>query len=268
MAKDIAHVVEGMDLLQDGFAARYRAAVAAKPSARQIKIGRLFLNGPNAGNLVLSVADPGGLILGVTDIRNLFRGITNPGTLFLGGTDPRIDEAVDEALAKTQFQVIPLGQDFKTKWLQAQQDANIVAVVGAWLSDQKYQYKLGVSTRSKSVILLGGILHAAEYRKALQRQAEWQRTLAGVFKKVDFIALPTLQTLPLTIPLIGNPALLEARVLAFQNTAAVNFAGNPAVVLPIPVRHASVPVTSLQLVGPRLSEAALLNAGRLIESNR
>ena len=30
MAKDVAHVVEGMDLLQDGFAARYRAAMACR----------------------------------------------------------------------------------------------------------------------------------------------------------------------------------------------------------------------------------------------
>jgi amidase len=48
----------------------------------------------------------------------------------------------------------------------------------------------------------------------------------------------------------------------------VNFAGNPALAIPIPVNDKTVPVTSLQLVGPRLSEAALLNAGRLIESER
>src|SRR3984893_1467155 len=42
MGKDIAHVVEGMDLLQDGFAARYRAAMAAKPLAKNIRIGRLY----------------------------------------------------------------------------------------------------------------------------------------------------------------------------------------------------------------------------------
>jgi amidase len=59
MAKDVAGVVRGMDLLQDGFAARYEAAVAAKPSAKVIKIGRLNLS----------------------------------------GTDRRIDRAVDEALA-------------------------------------------------------------------------------------------------------------------------------------------------------------------------
>jgi len=59
---------------------------------------------------------------------------------------------------------------------------------------------------------------------------------------------------------------LEARVLALQNTSPVNFGGNPALAIPIPVERASVPVTSLQLVGPRLSEAQLLNAGRLIEA--
>jgi Asp-tRNA(Asn)/Glu-tRNA(Gln) amidotransferase A subunit family amidase len=53
-----------------------------------------------------------------------------------------------------------------------------------------------------------------------------------------------------------------------QNTVAVNYAGNPALAVPIsmPPQGKTIPVTSLQLVGPRLSEAALLNAGRLIEN--
>jgi len=267
MAKDVAHVVEGMDLLEDGFAARYRAAVAAKPSGKQIKVGRLYLNEPDPGNLILGVADPGSLVLGVTDLRNLFFSLTDPRMLSLGGTDPRIDKAVDEALAKSQFRVVRLGQDFTAKWRQAQKDSNVVAATGAWISGQKYQDKLGVSVRTKSVLLLGEILRKTEYEKALRRQAEWQRTLGKIFNKVDFIAVPTLQSLPLTVPLFGSSAVLEARVLALQNTSAVNFAGNPALAVPIPVEHASVPVTSLQLVGPRLSEAQLLNAGRLVEAS-
>ena len=55
-------------------------------------------------------------------------------------------------------------------------------------------------------------------------------------------------------------------MLGLQNTVAVNFAGNPALALPIPMHDAKVAVTSLQLVGPRLSEAELLNAGRLVEA--
>jgi Asp-tRNA(Asn)/Glu-tRNA(Gln) amidotransferase A subunit family amidase len=60
--------------------------------------------------------------------------------------------------------------------------------------------------------------------------------------------------------------LLEAQLLNLQNTAAVNFAGNPALAIPIRVHHGSTPVTSLQLVGRPFSEAELLNAGHLIES--
>jgi len=123
-----------------------------------------------------------------------------------------------------------------------------------------------VRPRTKAVIILGRVLYPGPYQQALQRRAEWQRALSQIFKKVDFIALPTLQTPPLTIPLIGNTALLEAQMLNLQNTVAVNFAGNPALAVPVPMNDKQVPVTSLELVGPRLSEAQLLNAGRLVEA--
>ena len=226
IAKDIAHVAQGMDLLQTGFAARYRAAVAAKPATKNIKIGRLYLS----------------------------------------GTDPRIDQALDQALAEGQFHLVVLNQAFKAKWEQATKDGNTMAAASAWLSDQQYLDKIRVRARTKATIILGRVMYPGQYRQALQNQAKWQHALRQVFKKVDFIALPTLQSLPPTIPFIGNTALLEARILNLQNTAAVNFAGNPALAIPIPVNDKKVPVTSLQLVGPRLSEARLLNAGRLIEA--
>ena len=142
-----------------------------------------------------------------------------------------------------------------------------MAAAGAWINYKNYFGKLGVSAKTEAIIALGEFEYTTNYQNALKRQAEWQYALAQVFKKVDFIALPTLQTLPPTIPLIGRIAFLEARVLGLQNTVAVNFAGNPALAIPIPVNHKRVPVTSLQLVGPRLSEAELLNAGRLIEAS-
>jgi Asp-tRNA(Asn)/Glu-tRNA(Gln) amidotransferase A subunit family amidase len=222
-----------MDLLQNGFVTRYRAAVAAKSLAKNIRIGRLYL----------------------------------------GGTDPKIDKAVDDALLRTQFEVVPLDQAFKEQWNQASKDGNTLAAAGAWISDGKYFDKLiGVSARTKAIIALGEFDFATKYQNALQRQAAWQEILAQTFKKVDFIALPTLQKLPPKIPLFGKTALLEtqialfeAQMLGLQNTVAVNFAGNPALVIPIPLKDKNVPATSLQLVGPRLSEASLLNAGRLVE---
>jgi Asp-tRNA(Asn)/Glu-tRNA(Gln) amidotransferase A subunit family amidase len=119
---------------------------------------------------------------------------------------------------------------------------------------------------TKAVIKLGELAYKSRYADALKSQAEWRHALRQLFKKVDFIALPTLQALPPKVPFFGGSPLFEARALAMENTAAVNFAGNPALAIPIPLEDKTVPVTSLQLVGPRLSEAELLNAGRLIES--
>ncbi len=226
MARDVDHVVEGMELLQKGFAARYRSAVAAKPLAKNLRIGRLYLS----------------------------------------GTDPEIDTAVDHALARCHFQVVTLDKTFRTKWNQAKADGDTVAAAGVWIHYKNYFGKLGVSAKTEAIIALGEFEYTVNYRAALRRQTEWKRTLSQVLRKVDLIALPTLQTLPPTIPLIGRTFLLEARVANLQNTVAVNFAGNPALAIPIPVRDGAVPVTSLQLVGRPFSEAELLNAGHLVEA--
>lgn len=215
-----------MDLLQRGFAARYAAAKAEKPTAAGIRVGRLRLK----------------------------------------GTNPRIDRAVDRALAEAGFQVVSLGEDFAEKWEQAKKDGNTLAAAGAWMSDRPYLGKLGVSARTKTAILAGQIAYRSGYWEAVGRQREWQNTLRDIFRKVDFIALPTLQTTPLPLALNFKIGVLEALVLDKQNTVAVNFAGNPALAMPIPLRHGEVDLTSLQLVGPRRSEAELLNAGRLVEA--
>jgi amidase len=227
MGKDIEHVVLGMDLLENGFAARYRAAVAANPSARRIRIGRLYLN----------------------------------------GTDPKIEQAIDDALARTGFQVVRLDQGFQAKWDQAKKDGNTLAAAGAWMSDGKYSLALGIGIRTEAVLAVGRVLYLTEYQNALRRRPAWQRTLQQLFRKVDFIALPTLQTLPPRIPVFSKIPILEALLLDLQNTVPVNVAGNPALAMPVPVNDKRVPVTSLQLVGPRLSEPELLNAGRLIEKS-
>jgi Asp-tRNA(Asn)/Glu-tRNA(Gln) amidotransferase A subunit family amidase len=214
-----------MDLLQEGFTALYASAVAASPPAEGIRIGRFTLP----------------------------------------GTDPKIDQAVDEALARTGFQVIPLDEDSRKKWEQATEDGNAIAAAGVWISDKEFLHARGVSARTKATIRAGRLAYHLSYGKALERQTEWRNTLNEIFKKVDFIALPTVQTLPEPIPTYRIGAM-EARMLELQNTVAVNFAGNPALALPIPLHDAEVPVTSLQLIGPWLSEAQLLNAGRLVEA--
>jgi amidase len=227
MGKDIDHTIQGMELLQDGFAAKYAAAKAAKPTARSIRVGRLKLK----------------------------------------STDPKIDQAIDDALAKTGFQVVALDESLSDKFEQAKRDGTTVASAGAWISDERFQFALGVTARTQSVIRFGQVTYTTSYRSALARRGAWQRTLSKVFENVDLIALPTLQKTPPGRPLLDlRIGILEALMLELQNTVAVNFAGNPALAVPVPLHGARVPETSLQLIGPRLAEADLLNAGRLVES--
>jgi amidase len=224
MGRDIDHTVQGMELLQDGFAAKYASAKAAKPTARSIRVGRLKLK----------------------------------------GTDRRIDQAIDAALARAGFQVVELDESLTEKFEQAKKDGTTVASAGAWTSNGKFQ--LLVTARTQSVLRLGQINYTTSYRSALARRGAWQRTLSDAFEKVDFIALPTLQKMPPELPLLNlRVGIREAEMLPLQNTAAVNLAGNPALAVPVPLHGAKIPVTSLQLIGPRLSEADLLNAGRLVE---
>jgi len=226
MAKDVDRLVQGMDLLERGFAARYREVVADKPLARHITIGRLYLD----------------------------------------GMDPAIDKAIDDAIAARGFDVIILSKGFKAKWAQAEKDGKAVALADAWINDGKYTEKKGVSTMTKLVIAKGELDHSLRYQDALKRKAAWQLDLRRVFEDIDFIAVPTIQNLPPTFPFWGSSVVFEWLVFDMQNTVGVNFAGNPALAIPIlmPSNDDTAAVTSLQLVGPRLSEAELCNAGRLL----
>ncbi|MDB6003429.1 MAG: Amidase [Prosthecobacter sp.] len=227
LARNIRDLSQGMDLLQRGFAGKYRQAVADKPRARQITIGRLYLN----------------------------------------GTDPAIDQAIDAELIAKHFKIVKLSPAFEKKWRQAEKDGKVVALGDAWHNDQGYMHQKGVSLLTSLVLAKGELNYKFGYAAAVKRKAAWQRELRTVFEKVDFIAVPTLQGLPPKMPFWGSDVVFELRVFDMQNTVAVNYSGNPALAVPIsmPARGKTIPKTSLQLVGPRLSEAALLNAGRLLE---
>lgn len=230
MAKDIDHLVRGMDLLERGFAARYKDVVADQPMARHITIGRLYLN----------------------------------------GTSSAIDKAIDDALTARGFDIVNINETFKRfkkSWEQAEKDGKQVALADAWANDWKYSDKKGVTADTKLVLAKGGNDRDKGYQEALKRKVAWQRDLRRVFKVVDFICVPTLQSLPPRFPFWSSSVEFEWLVFEMQNTVGVNFAGNPALAVPVamPKRKKFTPMTSLQLVGRPFSEAELLNAGRILE---
>ncbi|HEY2712945.1 MAG TPA: amidase [Chthoniobacterales bacterium] len=224
MAKDVPNLVKGMELLDPGFSNRYETAKANQPSPKQIKIGRLYV--PR--------------------------------------TDSKIEDAIDDALKASGFQVVRLDDRFRDRWIQAQLNGSTVAIADGWLSDRQYLGKLGVSLTTQATIRLGELQSNTAYKGALDARRAWRRELRRVFEKVDYIALPTLKSLPPHKLLFERSAIFEARVLGLQNTVAVNFAGNPAIAIPIPYPDRHFPVTSLQLIGPNLSEGGLTNTARLI----
>lgn len=224
MAADLPHLVEGMDLLQRGFKGRYAAAVSSNPSARQIRIGRLYIP----------------------------------------GTDPAIDRAIDDRLRAKGFKIVKLDERFGRKWAQADADGEVIAAADAWKNDGKYTDSLQIDSNTRAVLAKGAIDNAVAYDAAVKRKTAWKRDLARVFRRVDFIATPTLQILPPWKPFWRSLAIFELFVFNAQNTVGVNFAGNPALAMPIEIPETNIP-TSLQLVGPPRSEAELLNAGRLLQ---
>jgi amidase len=158
-----------------------------------------------------------------------------------------------------------LDDHFRDQWEQAKKDGNTIAAVGIWLSYQKYGSTLGINARTKSGILLGRADYGQGYWQAQVRQRAWQRAMQAMLEKVNFIALPTLETTPPRITVNFRIGILDARMLGIQDTVPVNLAGNPALSVPVPLSHDGFPVAGLQLIGPLRGEAELLNAGRLVE---
>ena len=224
MAKDVARLAKGMDLLKPGFSERYETARANHSSGRGLTVGRFYVP----------------------------------------GADPKIEQAIDEVLRATGFRVVRLDDHFKDEWNRAQSNARSIVISDGYVSDRQYLGKAGVELTTQATIRLGEVEHGLAYKGALDGRRPWRRELRRVFDKVDFIALPTMQSLPPHKLLFERSAIFEARALALQNTVAVNYAGNPAIAIPIPFPDEHFPVTSVQLIGPNLSEAGLVNAARLI----
>ncbi len=157
---------------------------------------------------------------------------------------------------------------FLDAWKQAEKDGNTIAAADAWFTNQNHDGDERVTFRAKAAFALGKVEHATLYPGAVERKKDWQRVLRQAFREVDVIATPVLRNEPFKIPFFEEPAVFEARVLGIQNTVAVNYAGNPALAVPIPLvsEDPPVPLTSVQIIGPPESEAQLLNIGRMIES--
>ena len=206
MARDVAGLVLGMELLQPGF----------------------------------TVADTTGVTIGRL----------HPPA------DPVIDAAVSRALRAAEWSCLDLEVP---EWDAATLQAGLLLLVEAWASNRALVARDpgGIGTAVRERLVMGSTFDSAAVAGARSGQRAWQRTLFGLFERVDFLVTPTLTIFPPRLD--DGDDLLVARC-----TLPVNLAGVPALALPVPT-GGPLPA-SIQLIGPAGSEDRLLTAGAWLES--
>lgn len=171
--------------------------------------------------------------------------------------DPLIDQAVDAALARTELTIVEITiQEWADAWAQCTNlliheafEANRMLI-----EDPTRAELLGATVRDR--LMSGASITAGELESARAFQQRFVAELAGYFERVEVLALPTTAMFP--------PRVDEAGTTAFNRlTSPINFAGLPALAMPIPSR--GVLPASLQLVGEARREDLVLATGAIIE---
>jgi amidase len=222
MARTVAGVVAGMALLEPGFA-------PAAPARDEVDGGEERTQNPHGGLRVGRVRLP---------------------------AEPRIDDALDAALAAAGFQVTDLQLP---GWDAATAATMYILGAEAWHIHAELwrQHGDGLSPDVRARLESSSSITEAEVATAWRQAKLWVAELAEIFTRVDLLALPTLAAAP---PVLADAAQLTE----IRYVTPFNLAGIPALVLPV-ATAAGVPA-SLQLAGPAMSEELLVAAGAAVES--
>ncbi len=171
--------------------------------------------------------------------------------------EPRVDQAVDAALAAACLRVVNV---VLPGWWPATAAAMRILAAEAWQvhgglwADHAAELSPDVRARLADA----SSVTTADVEAAWARAPLWETELADLFARVDILALPVLA---------GPPPPLEdaARLTDIRYVAPFNLAGVPALALPVQASSPGIP-PSLQLVGPLLSEERLVAIGLQVEA--
>jgi amidase len=171
--------------------------------------------------------------------------------------DPRIDAAVDVALARSGLEVVEVSLPGWPDALRAGRTIMVAEAARAdahLLADPVAAAKLSQEVRTR--LAEADTIDPEQLHQARLRQRQWRTALAAIFSQVQLLALPTVRFFP--------PPLEDAAKHYNDCTLPFNLAGVPALALPIPA-DSRLPA-SLQLAGPADSEDVLLATGALVEA--
>lgn len=118
----------------------------------------------------------------------------------------------------------------------------------------------------RQLIEQGQATTGLEVGKGIHLRAKFTEALATMFRTIDLLLIPTM---PVPIPTLSkmseygeDPSVLNG-ILRF--TAPFDFSGNPTITVPNGFDSEGMPL-SMQLVAPRLGEAALVRAGHAYQT--
>lgn len=182
-------------------------------------------------------------------------GITPPkyaGRLRLAA-NPLIDEAIDRVLAESGFEVVDVDLP---GWDQTAADTmGVIAAEAFDVNGHLPASKVGADVAER---LEGGSRIGPEERRRLEAaRVGWELQLGTVLAKVGVIVAPVLTDFA---PLLEKPE----RMYSVRQAHPVNFAGVPALAIPVPT--AGPLPAGLHLIGPAGSEELLLATGLVLEA--
>ena len=231
--------------------------------------GRVSLEGvwplsPSLDTVGPMAKDIAGLIVGMQLLEPQFTPSRAParriGRVRTTG-QPEIERAIDEALARAEFEVVEIELDLAVgaAAFSATFFTEVVQIDGALVRSSPGD----VGDDIVNSIELFELFTVSElmYR---QQMAAWSATLEALFEQVELLALPTLPIFAPRLSELGgdlNNLLIEIT----SHVAPFNAAGVPALAQPVPVRGGALPA-SLQLVGPRNSEELLVTTALLVQA--
>jgi len=164
--------------------------------------------------------------------------------------DPELDAKSDDALRAAGFEVVDIDLP---GWEDA--DSPFAAIIGAeaWASDNHLlAVPNGVAEPVASRLAAGAKVTADALAAAKEHQARWAATVASALSRVEVLALPTL---------VERPSPVSDPVVPNGLCHPFNLAGVPAFSVPV----GDGPGESMQLIGPRDSEAMLCVTAAFVE---
>jgi amidase len=171
--------------------------------------------------------------------------------------DPVIEQALNHALRAAGWDVVDIDVP---EWFEVTAQCLTLIKAEGWRSDrllvERFPELIGDDVRSK--LISGSHVSDEELAGVRAAQSAWRGRLEALHQEFDLLVTPTLSIFP---PSLDDALLLQDG--KSRCTLPANFAGTPALALPIP-SSGDLPA-SMQLMAPMYGEELLLRAGLELE---